>query len=469
MNCTQFFLILRAHTRIMFSTLLVTVAITTAVSLLMPKTYLATASVLLDYKGYDPITGTVIPSQLLPSQMATQEDIITSHKVALKVVDRLKFAEDPQFINQFHMSTKGRGSIRDWLADGLLRTLKAKPSRQSSLMEISYSHTDPQFAAELANAFVHAYIQTSLELKVEPARQQANWFDDQIKGLRTQVEYLQNKLAEHQQETGVITLEGRLDRLDIESARLAEISSQLVTAQTQMFDSMTRQRQISGANAKGTFSELPEIINNDLIQKLKSDLYRAEVKLAEVSLRLHTNHPRYQIAQAEVQILRQKLYTEIDGARGAIENVAAQAQLKEEELRKSLAEQKARVISLKQEHDRGDLLNQELASARSILDSTTQRANQIRLESQRNVTDIMVLNSAVVPLRHSKPNLKLNVAVSIFLGTLLGVGLGFLSEMLYRRVHSVEDVTGALSLPVLAVISPCPTKKGPGLFRKNRV
>jgi len=276
---------------------------------------------------------------------------------------------------------------------------------------------------------------------------------------------LQKKLADYQQETGVITREGRSDRLEFENARLTEISSQLVTAQTQTYDSITRQRQITGANAKGKLGELPEIINNDLIQNLKADLARAEGKLAEVSQRVDKNHPHYQSAQAEVQNLRQRINVEIQTARGAMENVAAQAILKEEELKKSLAEQKARVIRQKQLQDRGDLLSQELASAQSILDSTTQRANQIRLESQRNLTDIMVLNSAVMPFRHSKPNLPLNIAMSIFLGTLLGVGFGFLSEMTDRRIHSIEDVTEGLALPVLAVIPDSLIRKSPGLFR----
>lgn len=470
MSFTQFILILLARKRIIFYTLLVIVTTTTVISLLMQPTYVATASVLIDYKSYDPISGIALPSQPLSDYMATQEDIITSHNVALKVVERQKFAEEPKLIEQFNKSNKGRGSLRDWLADNLLRNLKVQLSRQSRLINISYSAKDPQVAADLANAFVDAYTQTTLELRVEPARQQVNWFDEQIKGIRTHVEDLQKKLADYQQETGVIAQEDRLDRsdrLDIENARLAEISSQLVTAQTQTYDSITRQRQIKGASAKDKLGELPEISNNNFIQNLKVDLSKAEGKFAELSQRVDKNHPQYQRAQVEVQILRQRIKAEIQSARGTMENVAAQAQLKEEELKKSLAEQKARVIALKQQRGRGDLLNQELASARGILESTTQRTNQIRLESQRDLTDIVVLNSAVAPLRYSKPNLQLNIAVSIFLGTLLGVGFGFLSEMLSRRIYSAEDITEGMALPVLAVIPSSLMGKSPGLFRRT--
>ena len=464
MTFSQFCLILLARRRIILLILFVTVATSTLVSFLMPKSYWANASVLVDFKGTDPITGMALPAQLLPGYMATQVDIITSHKVALKVVDRLKLAEEPLNIEEFDKATRGNGSIRDWLADRLLKDVDVKPARESSVINIGYSGTDPQYVAELANSFVWAYIQTNLELKVEPARQQAAWFDEQIKGLRAHMEEAQKRLSDYQQQTGLIALDGRLD---MENARLGELSSQLVAAQAQTYDSVTRQRQIVGASARGKLGELPEILNNSLIQGLKAELARAEGKLAEVSERVDKNHPQRQSAQAEVQNLRQKIAAEIQTARGSMVNVASQAQQREEELKKALAEQKMRVLQLKQERDRSDLLTQEVASAQRALDSASQRANQIRLESQRNLTEIALLNAAVAPLYHAKPRLKLNVILSILVGMLLGVGFGFLMEMMDRRIRCEADIAEGLGLPLLAVLAATHAENPPGFARRN--
>jgi chain length determinant protein EpsF len=464
MNFSQLILILLARKRIILLTLFLTVATTAVVSFLMPKTYTGTASVVIDSKT-DIITGMVMPT-LLPSYMATQMDIITSHNIGLKVVDRLKLDKVPQVIEQFNEATEGKGDIRDWLADNLLKNLEVQPSRESSVINISYSGTDPQFAAELTNTFVWAYLQTNLEMKVEPARQQSTWFDEQLKGLRTKVEEAQKRLSDYQREAGIMPLDGRLD---VENAKLAEMSSQLVAVQAQTYDSVTRQRQLSGAHAKGKLGELPEIMNNSLIQSMKADLARAEGKLAEASGRVDRNHPQYVSALSEVQNLKNKIAAEIQTAQGSMENMATQAQQKENELKKALAEQKARVMALKQQRDRSDLLTQEMVSAQAALDSTTQRANQIRLESQRNMTDIAVLNPAVAPLKHSKPRITLNIALSIFLGTMLGVGFGLLTEMLDRRIRSADDITEGLGLPVLAVIAASPAAKTSGFFRRKKM
>jgi succinoglycan biosynthesis transport protein ExoP len=93
MNLTQFLLVLRARYRIVLIIFSVIVLGTLIVNLVLPKKYTATTSLVLNYKGVDPVTGLTLPAQLMPGYMATQVDIITSHNVAARVVDELKIAQ----------------------------------------------------------------------------------------------------------------------------------------------------------------------------------------------------------------------------------------------------------------------------------------------------------------------------------------------------------------------------------------
>jgi polysaccharide biosynthesis transport protein len=47
----------------------------------------------------------------------------------------------------------------------------------------------------------------------------------------------------------------------------------------------------------------------------------------------------------------------------------------------------------------------------------------------------------------------LNILVSIFLGTLLGVGIALMLELMSRRVRSSDDLAEALNMPVLGSIA----------------
>jgi capsular polysaccharide biosynthesis protein len=77
---------------------------------------------------------------------------------------------------------------------------------------------------------------------------------------------------------------------------------------------------------------------------------------------------------------------------------------------------------------------------------------QVRLESQAVQTNIAVLNPAAMPTEPSSPKIFLNTMISIFIGTLLSVGIALMLELINRRVYSAEDLLEALDLPVLASI-----------------
>jgi chain length determinant protein EpsF len=257
-----------------WGSLLIAVGTTIVVSLILPKRYTATATVVVDFKGIDPISGGVLPVLPMSAYLATQVDIIQSHSVARGAVDLLKLAESAAAKEQYMEKTEGRGHIRDWLADRLVKYLKVEPSRESSVINISYSGSEPRFSAAVANAIVQSYINTNLELKVAPARLTNTFFNEQIKALKDNAEKAQASLSEYQREKGIIANE---ERLDIENSRLNELSTQLVAAQAQTYDSVSRQRQVQEFVAKGRIPDtLPDVLSNPVIQSLKASLARSK-------------------------------------------------------------------------------------------------------------------------------------------------------------------------------------------------
>ncbi|OYY93542.1 MAG: chain length determinant protein EpsF [Hydrogenophilales bacterium 28-61-23] len=449
MNFTQFLLILKARSLVALLALGVTVATTLVVSLLLPKSYTATNTLIVDSKAKDPVTGTLLPAQLMPGYMATQVDILQSQNVALKVVQGLKLADNPQVRADFQASNQGQGSVQHWLADLLLKKLEVTPSRESAVIQVAFSGSDPRFAAVVANAFAQAYINTNLELKVEPARQTSVWFESQVKGLRENLEKAQSKLSTYQREKGLIASD---ERIDVETARLAELSSQLVAAQSQTFDSASRQSQSGNA--------LAEVEQNPLIQGLKRDLSTGETKLIELGQKVGKNHPQYQRAQAEVDSLRAELAAEMKTVTRSIGTTTKVAKGRESDIRNALAAQKSRVLSLKQQRDQASVLIREVENAQRVYDTALQRFNQSALESQNTQTDVVVLNPAVPPDEASSPKVLLNTILAIFLGSLLGIGLAFLMEMIDRRVRSSDDLAAALDIPVLGEIAKFKKSRG---------
>lgn len=445
MNLSQFLLILYARKYIILATLLVTVTLTLLVSLSMPKTYQATASVLLNYKGVDPLTGIAMPSQLLPGYMATQIDIISSKNVAGRVVDQLKMAENPTVVEQFTKATGGKGTVRDWLASLLLLKLDVVPSRESSVVEINFKGADPQFVAAVANAFAEEYQKLSIELKVEPMKKAAAYFNEQTKMLRGNVEAAQSRLSKYQQDNGIVSVD---NRLDVESNRLNDLSAQLVAAQGQAMEANSRQGMAQGARG----ADSPDVAANPLVQNLKVQLAGAESRLAEAGQRLGVNHPQYLAIKAEVDKINANLASQQRAASSSVGNNAAILQQREASVRAALAAQKAKVLELNRSRDELGVLVKDVESAQRAFDATSQRFSQTRIEGASEQSDIAVLNPATAPLNANGPRVMLNTMLSGFLGVMLGLGFALLTEMIDRRVRSETDMAEVLQMPVLGVI-----------------
>ncbi|MDA8259687.1 MAG: chain length determinant protein EpsF [Betaproteobacteria bacterium] len=441
MNFTQFLLILNARKGIILGVLLFTVAVTATVSLLLPKEYTATTTLIIDSKSKDAVTGQLLPSQMFPGYMATQIDIINSSQVANKVVRDLKLAENPATREQFIQATQGQGTIEQWLADLLLQKISAEPSRESSIISIGFSGSDPRFAVIVANAFAKSYIETNLDLRVAPAKLTAAWFDEQIVQLREKVDQAQQKLTAYQRENGIVESE---ERLDVETRRMADLAGQMVAAQSAAFDASSRTRD-SGS--------LPEVINNPVVQSLKAQVAQGEGRLAEMAKRIGANHPDFLRLQAEVSSYKAKLAAELNTATRGVGATAGAARQRFSELSGAFERQKGRVLALKQQREEATLLARDLENAQRIYDSALQRYGQSRMEAQSTQTDIAVLNPAVAPTAASRPRVMFNLLLAVFFGTLLGVSLGFLVELLDRRVRSGQDIVAGLEIPVLAEVS----------------
>jgi len=441
MNLYQFLIILRARYKIALIALVVTVVVTLAVSLWLPRQYTATATVVLDVKSPDPIAGMILSPLLMPGYMATQVKIIDSARVALNVVKILELDQSPALIENWKEVTEGKGKLDVWLANVLHKKLKIKPSRESSVITIDYTAADPQTAAAIANAFVQAYIDTTIELKVEPAKQYSLWFGEQGKALRDNLEEAQARLSKYQQKYGIIASD---ERLDGETARLRELSTQLTTVQAQTSDSRSKHK--SGADT------LPEIMENALITGLKTDIARREATLQETALNLGKNHPQYQRLESELASLKQRLEAETQQITLSYSTASTVGQSKEAELRAAIEQQKNKLLSSRNKRDELAVLMRDVDAAQKAYDAVSQSRSQASLESQSTQTNVAVLTPAAEPIEPSFPKLPLNIALSVFLGTFLGVGIAFLLEFIDRRIRSAEDLFEMLQMPVLGVI-----------------
>jgi chain length determinant protein EpsF len=449
MTFNQFLRIVRARWILACAILAISVFGTLIVSLVMPKSYTATATVMADIRP-DPVSVLNTPGALAATYLATQVDLIKSPNVSQRVVRTLRLTDNEELRQRWVKATNQQGDYTAWLADLISQGLEVKPSRESSVIQINYDGASPAFAAALANAYAKAYIESTVQIRIDPARQYTDFFEERTRLAREKLEKARTRLAEAQRAKGIVVTD---ERLDVENARLAELSTQVTALRSLKAETLSRSSQ-SGSYP----DQMRDVLNNPVVASLKADLARQESRLNEMSERYGDAHPSVLETRANVAALRERIQNETRRVTGSVrvDNNMAQSRLAEAEAQ--FEAQRQRVLKLKDARAELQVLEREVDTAQRVYDSIQERLNQTSLESNVSQSGIYLLSAATEPTKPTSPRLLLNVIVSIVLGALLALMSAIGVELFDRRVRGPLDIVQALDVSVIGLL-PAPKAK----------
>ena len=449
MDFSQFMLALRARRKAFVLVLVAVIVTAMAVALLVPKKYVATTTVLLDARDEQTMSPTRMSPRERAGYVATQMDLILSGRVATRVARDLKLAQQPGMREEWQRETDGAIGIDEWIAQALLEKLKVDASG-SNILNLQFSSSDPRKAAAVANGFAKAYLDTALEMRTEPTREAAEWFNEQLGKLRAQVNQAQTRVANFQRSKGIVSAD---ERADVESARLAELSTQYLAAKNATYEAKVRYKQAQEVLASGTPDAMTEIMASAGITAVRADLARAEGALQAASADLGPNHPVYRRNEADVLALRNKLAAEMKKVVASIGNAAQQAQRREDELKNALAGQGDRIQAMKDSRIELAVMTRDADNAQRAYDAVLARFMTNKIESTANRTNAALLTPAVEPLTPAHPKIGLIGTLAVLVGLLLAVAVVYIAETLDRRVRSRFDLESRIAVPSLGQLS----------------
>jgi polysaccharide biosynthesis transport protein len=427
--------------------LLLSVVGTAAVSLTMFKRYTASASVMLDARTPDQVTGGALNTPVSGAYLATQLELIASERVGRAVIRALDLTENSKLREAWLRAGKGGGDFEAWLSEVMRHNLVMKPGAASNVITFLYTAEDGANAAKLANAYVKAYMDISLELRMERVLQYGGMFDSRSKELRIDLERAQEKLSEYQQKNGVLVGD---EKVNVEATRLAELGAQLSAAQSANAEVSGRLRQ-----AGQRTDQLQEVYRNPVVASLNADVTREEVRLRELTARFGESHPQLIEQEARLAELKTRLAAEKGRAVSNVGFDNSATQTRVSQISTLLEAQRAKLLRMQAQREQSMALQRDIENAQRAYDAMQQRVNQAGFESQNTQTNVSVLKNATMPMAPSSPNLLKNIGASLAVGALLGIGLVLGGEFLDRRLRTVDDVTELkqamlVSLPVSA-------------------
>ncbi len=416
----------------------------------------------------------------------TQYKIISSRAVAKKVIKNLNLENSTEFFppekDDFISNMIGgvkdfAGSIKKSLA-GLLKKSKEGPTGESSiepdidpglvsafvqrvdvrqvedskLVDVAVEAKNPAMAAKMANALVDAYIEHSLETKLESAKDAVKWLSERIDEERAKVEEAENRLLRYKEEHGILT-EFSDDVESINAEKLARLEQQVVEAESRRVEAQTRYRQATTLEeTPDQLDSIPEVLSNEIVQEIKKmevDLYN---RRSELSKKYGSNHPQMVAIRSELDELRKRKIQEVKQIVNSLKNEYKLAVAREESLKAALAEEKAKTLAMNQKAIQYSVLKRQAESSRQLYDMLIKRFKETSLTEEMKGGNVRVIDRAEVPRTPIKPNKKRNVLLAAVVGLMLGVGLAFFLEYLDNTLKLPEEISEYLGIPFLGAV-----------------
>lgn len=357
---------------------------------------------------------------------------------------------------------------------GGLRVDPVKESRgtfkETRLIDISFTHTDPEVATKVCNAIADTYVYNNLEKKTESNASTGDVLQKRIAELQQAIRSDEERLVNYAKNNQIISLDANQNTV---VERLAGLNKQLLEAEN---DRKTAEAAFNAAKAPGAATALAEGENK---QASDGESKLADLRQKRALLMVDATEEAPEVKEVDQQIA--ELERQVKDVRSRktntlltnLETQYRQTLGREQALRAAFQQSRSETVTQNEAAINYRIIQQEIDTNKTLLDSLLQRSkeNDVIMASKPN--NISVVDYAVTPGGPIGPNRSRSVMLAMFLSLGLGIGLALFLEYLDDTVHSTDEVERLLHLPALAVIPSANGMKrhqlaaGPGALQKR--
>jgi capsular exopolysaccharide synthesis family protein len=336
------------------------------------------------------------------------------------------------------------------LIDEYLDRLGIDPERNTRLVSVSFSGTHPEIITRIANTHAHLFIEHNLGLKFAASTEAIEWLDQHMGQLKKKVEESEVELHRYKEENSIVSLE---ERQDIIVQHLSELNSALTRAKTDRIRLETLYNQVTKYTGKdGVIESLPSVINNSLIQGLKTEFIGLQAEYNRISNKYGRKHPHIVEVISKRDLIGEKIKSEVQKIIESIKTEYEIALSEESVLQEAMEVQKREAMDLNKKAIQYGVLKREAESNKQVFDVVLNRLKETDLTRGLKASNITVVDPAEVPRYPVRPRKKLNIILAAIIGLMGGIGLAFFFEYLDDTVKTPDDLKRYFGIPFLGPI-----------------
>jgi capsular exopolysaccharide synthesis family protein len=421
----------------------------TVITLLMPKKY--ESKVLMevrknaDFEVFQASRGEGSD----PRFTTTQFEIIESKEILYPVIEKLGLEE--KWRERYELRS------REMVYRKLLKMVSPEEVRNSDLISIVVLDEDRNEAADIANAVAEQYEAARIRDEESWTERSLSSLQGELQKLRDKTEALRKKAVEIRIEHGITDVSSETD----EDAVAAPETKTMLNVEEQV--TMQRLKVAAGA---ATLKELERLSDDQIMrttetlsitdQTITAILPAYQEAASEQAKLLKAGygdkHPAVRAQTAKVESYLSQLRNQIGSLRtaqkAALEIDQQSLKSLEAELEKSQRnQQEARTKSASYYEAKSDYIQ-----SKRVLEAAETRFNTQVVQRGITKKPVSIWEKAEPAESYSRPRVGLQIALGIFFGIVLGLGVAFFIEYLDTSVKTMEDIERYFGLPVLAVV-----------------
>jgi capsular exopolysaccharide synthesis family protein len=387
----------------------------------------------------------------------TQYELLQSRTLAERVIDQLNLSENPLFnkkesvLVSFFRSGEDKPQTdsdrQSKLIKAFLDDLTIEPIRNSRLVKIHFESPDPQLAASITNAIAQAFINLSLERRMDASSYAKTFLQERLQQMKVKLEDSEKALNDFARAKEIVRTDDQ-QQAGPDAQVLQEFTTAVAKAQEERIKAQTLYDQMKDTHTGG----LAAVLGNPVIQEFKTRKAKLEAQYEDNLKVFKPNYPTMLQLESQIAEMQAKIDEEISEVRAAAKANYEAAVIQEQMFTKKLEEAKKSVLGVQDRSIQYNILKREVDTNRQLYDGLLQRLKEVGVAGGIGVNNIQVVDKAEVPIKPYKPNIPLNSLVAIFLGLFGGIGLAFLFEHLDDTIKHPEDLERLLGLPVLGIV-----------------
>lgn len=415
----------------------------------------------------------------------TQYEIISSRKVAERVVDKLNLVEKYKIENKLNNENEEGsllGSTIDWfkgifqsqeqnksstnqLTDEQIKTLIAKSIQsnlnvsggtQSQIIDIKFQSEDPVLASDIVNSISEAYIEFGLESRLSQIQDTAEWLSEQLNDLRKNLQKSEDALRDFRLSQNLMDTE---QQQRITNTQLSTLNTELVKAQTDVSQWEELQSQVTSyENGAADIRTLGPVLQSSTVRELVREESILSRKVKELSERYGEKHPKMVAARSDLTSAQLTIENEVNKIVENIKKEYKSAKAQEANIKRLINEKHNELQSYQGDSFELTRLEREVENNRRIYESFLGRLMEADVSGDYDASNIRVIDKATVPEYPVKPRGSLVILFALFLGSICGMLIALAKELLGNVFRTPDQLEKELNVSSLG-ITPLVLKK----------